>query len=76
MFLRNKGSGGLPGGFEVRESFLDCGGNPDSNRDTPLWRGRRPGLICLRSVRAKAPSPLRSAGAVQDAGATAAQWQN
>ena len=55
--------------LEVRESFLDGGGKRSA---TPLWRGRRPDLVCLHSVRAKAPSPLRSAGAVQDAGARVA----
>jgi len=51
-----------------RAGVLDCGGKRSA---TPLSNGRGLGVVRERIARAKAPSPLRSAGAVQDAGAVA-----
>jgi hypothetical protein len=50
---------------------LDCGGNPESFRGTPLSQAQNATLRRKLFIRPKAPSPLRSAGAVQDRAATA-----
>jgi len=49
--------------FGKRTSVMDRGGKRSA---TPLSSGRRRSFICWHPVRAKAPSPLRSAGALQD----------
>jgi len=54
------------------ESVLDCGGKRSA---TPPWQGPERVEVSARLVRSKAPSPLRSAGAVQPRGSMGVSWK-
>ena len=51
--------------FATTHAALDCDGKRNT---TQLSCERNLSLVCTRPARTKAPSPLRSAGAVHDAG--------
>ena len=54
-----------PAALELPVRFLDCGGKRSA---TPLLGGRKAHELSMIVTRAKAPSPLRFAGAVQNGG--------